>query len=152
MAVNDHMTNSTACPTDDATTDTKRIPDVGDAVEVFSARAGWRHGTLHRRLDWGTLIQFDDRTEVLVHLPFDFDQGDMRWPIQHKSAQQRELEGQRVLVPCEIFAQEGQECYAGVVKDVDKGACVFFPIDAKKVSFPLTHVRKWLLGNETKEL
>ena len=55
-----------------------------------------------------------------------------------------------MLVPCEIFAQEGQDRYAGVVKHVNKGACVFFPIDAKKVNFPLTHVRKWLIGNDAR--
>ena len=84
----------------------------------------------------------------MIHLPIDFDQGDVRWPVKHKSAPQLELEGQRVLVPCQVFAQEGEECYAGIVKHVDKGACVFFPIDSKKVSFPLSLVRKWLILND----
>ena len=71
----------------------------------------------------------------------------MRRPVQQSGAQQQELEGLRVLVPVDVFAQEGREHYAGVIKHAHKGACVFFPIDGKELRFPSAQVRKWLVAN-----
>jgi hypothetical protein len=83
----------------------------------------------------------------MVLLPLDYETRDVRWPAQQSGAQQRELEGRRVLVPVDVFAQEGRERYAGVIKHARKGACVFFPIDGKELRFPTTQARKWLVAH-----
>jgi hypothetical protein len=134
-------------------------PGLGDIVEVFSERVGWRRAVVGQRLAWGTLLRLigsadrgvDDTDpdhagdtgavpaaeRVLCQLPLDYTLGDVRWPRPAAdSGEDRpgSLEGRRVLVPCRALS-EGLEDYldrcAGVVKQASSG-----DVRGVLVSFP----------------
>ena len=124
----------------------RTLPVSGDSVEVFSARAGWRLGVVEDTSTWATLVRFNTG-EAMQHvfLPLDFESGDVRWPAEQTS----HLEGRRVLVPLEVFGQDEDERYAGIIKTVNRGSSVvYFPVDGKEVKFSASLASEWLVDAE----
>lgn len=127
------------------------VPTAGSAVEVFDVREGWRRGAMGAQTQWGTVVRMEGAGVQRVHMPLDFDVGDVRWPMQQGSSQQAELEGKWLLVPAKVFAQEDDDAYAGIIKRANcRSAQVFFPIDGKEYKFGLADARNWLVeGTES---
>ena len=146
--------------------DLRPPPTVGDEVEIFSARAGWRLAVVGQQTEWGTLVAIvaessDGESQRMVQLPLDFTLGDVRWPRPlGSSAGQRaaaELEGRKLLVPCRVFGAELEDYldrYAGVVKQAQagrRGVLVHFPTDATTSRFPAARVREWLVASDDRD-
>ena len=133
-------------------------PVLGDEVEVFSARSGWFGAIVGQRMEWGHAAHaVNGGSGVMLQLPLDYTNGDVRWPAKHHRGDPAqdltaELESRRLLVPCHVFDEclvDYLDRYAAVVQQAQpgdtRGVLVRFPSDGTCCRFAAPQVRKWLV-------